>query len=60
MIPTLDDLEQNTNVNKSQFASQRYEANDLYKPKFDFSRRRRGQVVEDDVNKSRDTAPASN
>ncbi|XP_070509333.1 biorientation of chromosomes in cell division protein 1-like 1 [Chironomus tepperi] len=56
----LNDAEHNTTVHKSQFASQRYDANDLYKPKFDFSRRRRGQVVEDDANKSRDTAPASN
>ncbi|KAL7042369.1 hypothetical protein ACKWTF_001114 [Chironomus riparius] len=59
-LDTADESEHNTTVHKNQFASQRYDANDLYKPKFDFSRRRRGQVVEDDVNKSRDTAPASN
>lgn len=37
--------------------SQRYDANELYKPKFDF-RRRRTPINEEDVTK--DTAPASN
>lgn len=52
--------EELTAQQKSQITAQqqRYNANDLYKPKFDFRSRRRGGQVAEDVPK--ETAPASN